>query len=279
MTFAIITPALITGATADRLKFSAYAVFIAIWLVLVYAPGRALGVRRRLARRHGRARLRRWRGRAHQRRRRGARARARDRQAQGLPGHAMPPHNLPMTMIGTGILWFGWAGFNAGSALAANGVAAVGDHEHVPRRLGRHARLAPGREDPRGARPTTLGAVSGAVAGLVAITPCAGLRRRHGADLHRRHRRRRLLPGARHSRSWASSTTASTSSPCTSSVGSSGRSCSGSSPTRAINGVVINEGVFLGGGTELLKDQIVASVVTLVVLVRGHDDHRPRSST
>ena len=76
MTFAIITPALITGATADRLKFGAYAVFIGVWLVLVYGADRPHGVRRRLARRHGRARLRRRRGRPHERRRRGAGRRA-----------------------------------------------------------------------------------------------------------------------------------------------------------------------------------------------------------
>ena len=85
MTFAIITPALITGATADRLKFSAYAVFIARLAGARVRAGRALGVRRRLARRDGRARLRRRRGRAHQRRCGGARARADPREAQGIP--------------------------------------------------------------------------------------------------------------------------------------------------------------------------------------------------
>ena len=85
MTFAIITPALITGATADRLKFGAYAVFIGVWLVLVYAPARAHGVRRWLAGRHGGARLRRRCGRAHERRRCGAGADHPARPAQGLP--------------------------------------------------------------------------------------------------------------------------------------------------------------------------------------------------
>ena len=103
MTFAIITPALITGATADRLKFSAYAVFIGLWLVLVYAPVAHWVFAGGWLAEHGRARLRRRRRRAHQRRRRGAGAGARARAAQGLPAsEPMPPHNLPLTMLGTG---------------------------------------------------------------------------------------------------------------------------------------------------------------------------------
>src|SRR4029079_12523199 len=125
MTFAIITPALITGATADRLKFNAYAVFISIWLVLVYSPvahwvfaGGWLAEMGALD----------FAGGAVVHINAGAAALALVLilgRRRGYPDHSMPPHNLPMTMIGTGILWFGWAGFNAGSALAANGVAAV----------------------------------------------------------------------------------------------------------------------------------------------------------
>ncbi len=173
MTFAVITPALITGATADRLKFSAYAVFIGAWLLLVYAPvahwvfaggwladlgaldfaggavvhvnagAAALGVILVLGRRRG------W------------------------PGEPMPPHSLPLTLLGTGILWFGWFGFNAGSALAANGVAATALMNTF---LAASAAMLGWLlvERLKDGHATTLGAASGAVAGLVAITPCAG---------------------------------------------------------------------------------------------------------
>ena len=174
MTFAVITPALITGATADRLRFGPYLVFIGAWLVLVYAPvahwvfaggwladlgaldfaggavvhinagAAALGLIMVLGRRRG------WRS------------------------EAMPPHSLPLTMLGTGILWFGWFGFNAGSALAANGVAAQAImNTFLAASAGMLAWMLVERT--RDGRATTLGAASGAVAGLVAITPCLSL--------------------------------------------------------------------------------------------------------
>jgi len=173
MTFAVITPALITGATADRLKFGAYATFIGIWLVVVYAPvahwvfgggwlarlgaldfaggavvhinagAAALALILVLGRRIG------W------------------------PKEGMHPHSLPLTMLGTGILWFGWFGFNAGSALAADGVAATAVmNTFLAASAGMLGWLA--IERVKDGRATTLGAASGAVAGLVAITPCAG---------------------------------------------------------------------------------------------------------
>src|SRR5690606_28938825 len=85
----------------------------------------------------------------------------------------MPPHALPWTLLGTGILWFGWFGFNAGSALAADGIAAQALFNTL---------VAPAAamlgwllvEKVKGKHVTTLGAASGAVAGMVAITPCAG---------------------------------------------------------------------------------------------------------
>ena len=172
--FAIITPALITGATADRLKFGGYVLFIALWAVLVYAPlahwvfspngwlfklgaldfagGTVVHINAGIAALVlvlviGKRR--------------------------GWPRDAMPPHSLPLTMLGTGILWFGWFGFNAGSALGANGLAAQAFfNTHVAAAAGMCAWLLV--EKLRDGHATTLGAASGAVAGLVAITPCAG---------------------------------------------------------------------------------------------------------
>jgi Amt family ammonium transporter len=92
---------------------------------------------------------------------------------RGWPGSAMAPHSLPLTLLGTGILWFGWFGFNAGSALAANEVAAQAFmNTFVAAAAGMLGWLIAERMTTGHA--TTLGAASGAVAGLVAITPCAG---------------------------------------------------------------------------------------------------------
>ena len=182
--FAIITPALISGAVADRAKFSAWDVFVALWSTIVYFPvahwvfafgnkvgdtvtgagflasrgvqdfaggtavhinagAAALALAIVLGKRHG------WR---------------RD---------PMRPHSLPLVMLGAGLLWFGWFGFNAGSSLAANGIAGLALI---------NTQVATGGailgwllvERIRNGHPTSLGAASGAVAGLVAITPaCA----------------------------------------------------------------------------------------------------------
>ena len=92
---------------------------------------------------------------------------------RGWPQHPLPPHSLPLTLLGTGILWFGWFGFNAGSALAANGIAAQAFiNTHMAAAAAMLGWLL--FERLRGGHATTLGAASGAVAGLVAITPCAG---------------------------------------------------------------------------------------------------------
>ena len=92
---------------------------------------------------------------------------------RGWPLEAMPPHSLHLTMLGTGILWFGWFGFNAGSALGANGLAAQAFlNTHIAAAAGMCSWLLV--EKLRDGHATTLGAASGAVAGLVAITPCAG---------------------------------------------------------------------------------------------------------
>jgi Amt family ammonium transporter len=173
MTFAIITPALITGATADRMKFKAYAIFIAVWLVVVYAPvahwvfgGGWLAKLGALD----------FAGGAVVHINAGAAALAVIivlGKRKGWPREGMHPHSLPLTMLGTGILWFGWFGFNAGSALGANGVAAQAlMNTFLAASAGMLGWLLVERI--KDGKPTTLGAASGAVAGLVAITPCAG---------------------------------------------------------------------------------------------------------
>lgn len=174
MMFAVITPALITGATADRLKFSGYALLIGLWSIVVYAP-----VARWVFNAEG------WifesgaldfAGGAAIHINAGVAALAVVLVIGNRKGHRtepMPPHNLPLTMLGTGILWFGWIGFNAGSALAADGVAAQAlVNTHLAAAAGMLGWLAVERI--KTGHATTLGAASGAVAGLVAITPCAG---------------------------------------------------------------------------------------------------------
>ncbi|MGK0273915.1 MAG: Amt family ammonium transporter [Ilumatobacter sp.] len=172
MMFAVITPALITGATADRLKFGSYAVLIGFWSLLVYIPGAkwvfngwllemgaldfAGGTAIHISA--------------------GVAALAVILVIGNRKGHGdvpMPPHNLPLTVLGTGILWFGWFGFNAGSGLAADGLAAQAlVNTHLAASAGMLGWLLVERW--KGGHATVLGACSGAVAGLVAITPCAG---------------------------------------------------------------------------------------------------------
>ncbi len=177
--FAIITPALITGATAERMKFSGTVLFMTLWFLLVYAPlahmvwGKggflsaslgghfpcldfaggtvvhissgvsALVCALYLGKRHG------------------------------YPRQPMPPHNLVLSFIGACLLWVGWFGFNAGSALASNGLASsafVATHFAAAA-----AALSwSATEWIRNGKASALGAISGAVAGLVAITPAAG---------------------------------------------------------------------------------------------------------
>ncbi|MBN2034021.1 MAG: ammonium transporter [Deltaproteobacteria bacterium] len=172
--FAVITPALITGAFAERIKFSAFLLFVLLWATFVYNPlahwvwgtggwmgkmgamdfaggtvvhissgfsalAAALFVGRRL----------------------------------GYGSTAYIPHNLPMTITGAALLWFGWFGFNAGSALAADGLAASAFVvTHIASSVAAFSWLLV--EWLHKGKPTTLGAASGAVAGLVAITPASG---------------------------------------------------------------------------------------------------------
>jgi ammonium transporter, Amt family len=172
--FAVITPALITGAFAERIRFSAFVLFTTLWLFIVYvplahwvwAPGgwlRELGALdfaggTVVHMSSGFAAL--------------AAAIAVGRR-RGFLKEAIVPHNLPLTILGAGMLWFGWFGFNAGSALAANGLAATAFL--ATNTATGAAVLGWGLVDwLRRRKATTLGAASGAVAGLVAITPAAG---------------------------------------------------------------------------------------------------------
>lgn len=174
MMFAVITPALITGAFAERKKFSAFLLFTVLWATVVYDPlahwvwgdggwlkklgaldfagGTVVHISSGMSALVCALVLGRRRGYGHQ---------------------PMQPHNLPMTVMGAGLLWFGWFGFNAGSALEANGLAVSA---FVATNSGAAA-AALGwmlTEWMMRGKPTVLGAASGAVAGLVAITPASG---------------------------------------------------------------------------------------------------------
>ena len=179
--FAIITVALISGAIADRAKFSAWIAFIVVWATLVYFPvahwvfffddGNGGWIADRLKAldfaggtavhiNAGAAGL--------------ALALVLGRRV-GWRKEPMRPHNLPLVLLGAGLLWFGWFGFNAGSAIAANNFAGVA---FINTQVATAAALLGWIlvERFRDGKPTTLGAASGAVAGLVAITPaCASV--------------------------------------------------------------------------------------------------------
>jgi Amt family ammonium transporter len=261
MTFAIITPALITGATADRLKFSAYVVFISVWLIVVYSPiahmvfaGGWLASQGALD----------FAGGAVVHMNAGAAALALVLVLgvrRGYPDRPMPPHSLPLTMIGTGILWFGWAGFNAGSALAANGVAAQAImNTFVAASAAMLGWLL--FERMHTGHPTTLGAASGAVAGLVAITPCAGyvggmapiyIGAITGAICYGALNIKKIFKFDDSLDVIAVHLVG----------GLAGSLLLGFFADAAINPAVTNEGVFLGGGVTLLGDQALASGVTL----------------
>jgi Amt family ammonium transporter len=169
--FAIITPALIIGASAERMRFSAFCLFTLLWATLVYDPlahwvWGAGGFLRRMGALdfaggtvvHISA---------------GMAALAAARRLGRRVGSASPPHNLPLAILGAGMLWFGWFGFNAGSALGANALAAnafVATHVATAAAGLTWALL----DWARHGRPTTLGMITGAVAGLVSITPACG---------------------------------------------------------------------------------------------------------
>jgi Amt family ammonium transporter len=243
------------------MKFGAYALFIGVWSILVYSPvahwvfgggwladlgaldfaggavvhinagAAALAIALLLGKRKG------W------------------------PKEGMPAHNLPLTLIGTGILWFGWAGFNAGSALAADAVASQAILNTF---LAASAALLGWvlLEWVKDGKPTTLGAASGAVAGLVAITPCAGFVETMPAMLIG------FLAGMicllaiqlKYKAGYDDSLDV---------VGIhlvgglTGAILLGFFASAEVNALVTNEGVFEGGGADLLVDQLIASVSVL----------------
>jgi Amt family ammonium transporter len=172
--FAIITPALIIGAIAERIRFSALCIFIVLWTTLVYDPvchwvwasggflynmgaldfagGTVVHINAGIAALIFALYL---------------------GKRKGYPGKISPPHNLPFAVLGTGLLWFGWFGFNGGSQLAADGRAAnafVVTHVAASAAALMWAIL----DWIINKKPTVLGMITGAVAGLVAITPASG---------------------------------------------------------------------------------------------------------
>ena len=176
MTFAIITPALILGGFAERMRFSAVLIFSSAWLLLVYAPvchwvwgggwlsqlgtrgvmdfagGVVVHITAGVAAIVAAITL-------------GTR--------RGFPNLPMPPHNMPLTITGAGLLWVGWFGFNGGSALAANGDAGMAMLvTHISAAAGAMTWLT--AEWLRYGKPSALGAVTGMVAGLGTITPASG---------------------------------------------------------------------------------------------------------
>jgi Amt family ammonium transporter len=170
MMFAIITPALISGAIAERMKFSAYFVFIILWATFVYdpichwvwGPDGWLGARGALDFAGGTV--------VHLSSGTAALVCALVIGRRSRPG---PPHNLTLTLTGAGLLWFGWFGFNAGSALASNESAALAlVNTHLA--AGAAATAWAIVEWIKQGKPTALGVASGLVAGLVCITPAAG---------------------------------------------------------------------------------------------------------
>jgi ammonium transporter, Amt family len=172
-TFCIITAALISGAIVERMRFSAYVVFISLWSVIVYAPlahwvwgggwladlgawdfagGTVVHVNAAVA---------------------ALAAAVAVGRRQEYPSASLVPHNVPFVLLGSGLLWFGWFGFNAGSALAASPIAGLA---FVTTMLAPAATLVVWTflDVMRSGKPTAVGAATAIVVGLVAVTPAAG---------------------------------------------------------------------------------------------------------
>jgi Amt family ammonium transporter len=173
MTFAIITPALIIGAYAERMRFSAMLVFSLLWTVVVYAPvchwvwGGGFLMQRGILDFAGGTVVHITAGVA------ALVAALVLGPRKGFPRTSMAPHNMTMTVSGAGMLWVGWYGFNAGSALAANGAAGMTlMATHISAAAGAMTWMA--IEWKKFGKPSVLGIVTGMVAGLGTITPASG---------------------------------------------------------------------------------------------------------
>jgi Amt family ammonium transporter len=269
MMFAVITPALITGAFAERMKFSAFVIFSLLWATLVYDPlahmvwgGGIVGTT--------------W----------GALDFAGGTVVHissgisalvcalvigkrlGYGSDPMPPHNLPLTVTGAALLWFGWFGFNAGSALAANGLA-------VSAFVATNSATAAATLSwmliewlSRG-KPTVLGAASGAVAGLVAITPASGFVTPM-ASLAIGAVAGVLCYGACNLKSMLGYYDDALDVVGVHGVGGTwGAIATGLFATKAINSVVSSEGLLVSGSASLVGVQILAILVTYGLAIVG----------
>jgi Amt family ammonium transporter len=262
MMFCVITAALLAGTGADRMKFGSFLTFTALWALVVYVPlahwvfspngwlaqmgvldfaggsvvemnsgASALALAIVLGRRRG------W------------------------PGEPMPPHSLPLSLVGAGVLWFGWFGFNAGSALSAGSVAAQAlISTQLAACMGLLGWIAVEKVTTRHA--TTLGAASGAVAGLVAITPAAGFVNSVAA----------LFIGLGGGVAAALAVRVKFRLGYDDSLdvvgvhgvaGIVGTLAVGLFATRTVNGAISHEGVFSGGGWHLLGVQALTVVITI----------------
>ena len=179
LTFAIITVALLSGAIADRAKYSSWVIFVGVWITLVYAPiahwafasqgGTGGWIIDKLGALD-------FAGGTVVEINSGAAALALAivlGKREGFKRDPMRPHNMPLVLLGAGMLWFGWFGFNAGSALGASGLAATAMiNTQVATAAAAMSWLV--YEKIKGGKATTLGVASGAIAGAVAITPACG---------------------------------------------------------------------------------------------------------
>ncbi len=269
MMFAIITPALITGAFAERMKFSAFLIFSLLWATLVYDPlahmvwgGGLIGAT--------------W----------GALDFAGGTVVHissgisalvcalvigkrlGYGSDPMPPHNLPFTLAGAALLWFGWFGFNAGSALAASGLAVAAFVTTNTATAAATLSWMLAEWMSRG-KPTVLGAASGAVAGLVAITPAAGFVTPLAA----------LVIGAVAGvLCYAACNLKSVLGYYDDALdvvgvhgvgGTWGAIATGLFATKAVNSIVTNEGLLVSGSATLLGAQVLATVLTYGLAIVG----------